>query len=316
MDINLSIIVPVLNEEAYIQSLIDTLLNSPPSAKEVFIVDGGSTDNTLNIVQENQKKHKNIIFVENKEKSASHAFNKAFKEATGRYIAFIGAHAIYSKNYFSYSIELLNQNKCDVVGGILKQVGKSAIGNIIAKCMSSIFGVGGTEFRTSMKESYVQSVAFAVYKREVIEEIGLMNTNLVRNQDDEFHYRIVDKGFRILMTPEISATYYVRNSLGKLFKQYFEYGLYKPLVLRNVKSGIRVRHLVPTFFVLYLIFFMLFPTIIATIPIVIYFLLNTYFSLKYSKNIHEFIYSIFTFLTLHVAYGTGFIVGITKINNK
>lgn len=307
---------PVLNEEAYIQSLIDILLSSSPENKEVFIVDGGSTDNTLNIIFKNQTKYKNIIYLENKEKSAAHAFNKAFEMSTGEYISFIGAHAIYSSNYFSYSIELLSQNKCDVVGGILKQEGKSEIGKIIAKCMSSKFGVGGTEFRTSTKECYVQSVAFAMYKRDAIDKIGLMNTSLIRNQDDEFHYRIVDKGLKILMTPKISATYYVRNSLEKLFKQYFEYGLYKPLVLKNVKSGIRIRHLIPTFFLFYLIFFILFPSIITAIPIAIYFLLNVYFSIKNSKNLNEFLYSIFTYLTLHIAYGTGFITGIPKIKKN
>lgn len=312
----LSIIIPVLNEEAFIQNLIDTLLFSDPKEKEIFIVDGGSVDKTVKIILENKEKYPNIIYLENKEKSATHAFNKAFIESNGKYVAFIGAHANYSVNYFSYAVELLEQNKCDVVGGVLKQEGKTDMGRMIAKCMSSKFGVGGTEFRTSNQEGFVQSVAFAVYKREIIEKVGLMDINLIRNQDDEFHYRIVDQGYKILMTPEISSTYYVRSSLCKLFKQYFDYGLYKPLVLNKVKSGVRIRHLVPSLFICYLILFTIHQTINTSVPLFMYLLLDAYFSWKNANNITEYIYSLLTYPTLHVAYGTGFLVGIIKIYKK
>ncbi|MDZ7648838.1 MAG: hypothetical protein U5K54_17615 [Cytophagales bacterium] len=114
------------------------------------------------------------------------------------------------------------------VGGPLIQKGKSEKGKAIAHAMSSKLGVGDTEFRTDSKKQYVDSVAFAMYKREIFDSIGVMDEQLIRNQDDELHYRMNAAGYRILMVPEMQCVYYVRETLRGLFKQYFQYGLFKP----------------------------------------------------------------------------------------
>jgi GT2 family glycosyltransferase len=191
--------------------------------------------------------------IDNPGRYATPGFNRAYKVSSGRYIAFVGAHALYPQNYFSSALHYLQAGECDAVGGPLKQEGKTRMGKAIALVMSSRMGVGDTEFRTANKKMYVDSVAFAVYKREVFEKAGLLDESLPVNQDDEFHYRLNKMNFRILMVPEMQAVYYVRGSITKLFTQYFKYGLYKPLVLRKVKGSVRLRHLIPSVFVLYLL---------------------------------------------------------------
>lgn len=312
----ISIIIPILNEETYIEELVKKIISMSPLDKEVFLVDGGSTDNTIDLIKQLSSKTPNLVFIENKEKYAAQAFNQAFLQTKGKYIAFIGAHADYSSNYFSKGIEFLEQNRCDVVGGVLKQKGNSIIGQVIAACMSSKFGVGDTEFRTTNEEKFVQSVAFAIYKRDIVEKVGLMEPQLIRNQDDEFHYRIVEQGFRILMTPTISAEYYVRNTIPKLFKQYYEYGYYKPLVLYKIRSGIRIRHIIPALFVIYLatllIALLFLQSLLLIAPIIVYLFLSLYFSIKMEVKKGRF-YSILIYPTLHISYGLGFILGVTKV---
>lgn len=311
----LSIIIPVYNESKYIAALLDSLLTPDGIEKEIFLVDGGSTDGTLEQVATYQQQHPNIIVVHNEKKFVSFGFNKAFPITKGKYITLMGAHAKYPPAFFSTGISHLERDECDAVGGPLLQDGKTSTGKAIAYCMSAKFGVGGTEFRTERKKMYVDSVAFAIYKRTVFEKSGLLDEELIRNQDDELHYRLNAAGYRILMIPEMECTYFVRDSLKGLFKQYFQYGIYKPLVLKKVSSGIRIRHLVPAAFTLYLLSLPLavwFPAWL--IPLALYLLLDLYFSMK-SKTlgISQKLTCLLIFPALHLSYGTGFMLGFKKI---
>ncbi len=249
----LSVIIPTLNERAHIEALLKSIKQLDSVSKEIFIVDGGSLDGTREKIKELSYFDNNIYLIDNPDRYVSQGFNKAFKSSNGKYIALIGAHAIYPMDYFAACINAIESGQCDVAGGFLVQEGKNLIGKAIAKAMSSRFGVGNTPFRTTRKRMYVDSVAFAVYHRRVFDKIGLLDEELIRNQDDEFHYRLNRAGFRILMLPELEVVYYVRDSVKKLFSQYYQYGYYKPLVLQKVTSGMSWRHLIPSFFVLYLI---------------------------------------------------------------
>ena len=313
----ISIICPVLNEADYIDNLVAKFLFNDGIEKEIFFIDAGSTDGTKQKIEELQKNFKNIFLINNPEKYVSFGFNKAFPQTKGKYIAFLGAHADYPESYFKHALKYLEANECDAIGGPLEQKGKTDTGKAIAYCMSHKFGVGGTEFRTSNEKQYVQSVAFAIYKREVFEKTGLLDEQLLRNQDDELHYRLNAHGYKILMAPEMQCSYYVRGSISGLFSQYYQYGLFKPLVLKKVKSGTRLRHLAPTFFVLY---FLSLPLIYFCywwfLPLALYVLLDIFFSLVNSLSFSQKMKALLVFPALHTAYGTGFLFGMLKNPNK
>lgn len=306
-----SIICPVFNEGNYIANLLDTLLLPESISKEIILVDGGSGDATLSIIKERMKGDNRIKLVHNPKRFVSHGFNLAYRECSAAYIAFVGAHALYPEQYFSKAVAYLKNDEADAVGGPLIQTAKGEKGRGIAFAMSCPFGVGGTEFRTLSEKKYVQSVAFAVYKKSVFEKAGLLDEQLIRNQDDEFHYRMNAMGMRILMVPELSCTYFVRESYSSLFSQYFQYGYYKPLVLKKVSSGLRPRHLIPAFFALYLISIPLafcFP--FWLIPFVLYLFGAIYFSLKKQNGKRGGLFALLSFPVLHISYGLGFLKGL------
>jgi glycosyltransferase involved in cell wall biosynthesis len=304
---DVSVIIPTLNEEAHIEGLIKKIMTTNDCDVEVFVCDAGSTDNTLFKVE--QLGYKNVHLVNNPRKYVSYAFNDTFLKTKGKYIALLGAHADYPEHYFDSAIKYL-ESECDVVGGPLNQLGKGDNGKAIAVAMSHKFGVGGTEFRTEQRKMYVDSVAFAVYKRTIFESIGLLDEQLVRNQDDELHYRMNANGYKILMVPEMRSSYFVRNSLSKLFSQYFQYGLYKPLVFAKVKSGIRIRHIVPTFFVLYLttLPISLYLNLMFITPLILYIVAAIFFSSQSDVKRKDMVCS--AFLVLHLSYGAGFLLGL------
>lgn len=293
---------------------MDSIFNLDKVEKEVLLVDGGSTDGTIEKIKALQKAQPAIHLVENPERYVSQGFNRAYQVASGQYISLVGAHAIYPPNYFSACIEAISSGECDAAGGFLIQRGKTNTGKAISHAMSSQFGVGNTAFRTVRKRAYVDSVAFAVYDRRIFDKTGLLDEDLVRNQDDEFHYRLNQAGFRILMLPELELVYFVRDSLQKLFKQYYQYGLYKPLVLKKVRSGMRLRHLIPALFVLYLLSL---PMALWqpwwVIPLLLYGALALFFAIR-SQEASWRVRSltVLVFPVLHIAYGWGFLSGLFR----
>ncbi len=121
----------------------------------------------------------------------------------------------------------------------------------------------------------------------------------------------------LLMLPELEVVYFVRNSLFTLYKQYFQYGLYKPLVIKKVKEGLRLRHLVPAFFVSYLLFLPLsFLNLLYLMPLFLYIMLSFVVALAFKEKTSIKLKSLFVFPVLHIAYGSGFIIGLKKTWSK
>lgn len=315
--VKLSVIVPTYNEVSNIENLIRSITNIDGCEKEIFLVDGGSTDGTQQRIVEINARDARVQLVENKARYVSQGFNKAFQLAQGQFISLVGAHAEYPQNYFSTCIAHIEQGECEVAGGFLRHKGQGIVGQAIAHCMASHFGVGNTEFRTIRKKMYVDSVAFAVYDRRIFEQVGLLDEDLVRNQDDEFHYRLNQAGVRILMLPELEPAYFVRNSLRQLFDQYRQYGFYKPLVFKKVRQSIRLRHLIPPGFVLYLLSMpiaWLWP--LWACPLAIYVLTDLVFSLSAALSWRSKLAALLAYPCLHIAYGLGFLHGLWHWNIK
>jgi glycosyltransferase involved in cell wall biosynthesis len=310
---NISAIVPTLNEALYISDVIEVFLNNAPEPSEIFVVDGGSTDGTFQVVNLLMQRYTNVHWVNNPKQYVSPGFNACFSRTTGKYICLLGAHARYDQNYFQICFQALERGEADVVGGFLKQEGEGIFGNALAFAMSSKVGVGNTEFRTMRKRMFVDSVAFALYRRSIFDNIGLLDEELVRNQDDELHYRINKYGYSILMIPEVTSTYQVRSSVKALWRQYFDYGFYKPLVIKKVNKSLRFRHVIPAVFVIYLFTLMIgFFYLFWLFPLILYVILICSVSILGYPNMRIYLNRVLAFVILHISYGSGFIRGFIK----
>jgi len=310
----ITVVIPVYNESKYIVKTIESVLKSV-SVSKILIIDGGSTDDSLDLVKLNYMHFgEKVEIINNSSKFVPFAFNIGLSVVQTEYIALIGAHAEYSDNYFDVGLNTILEFGCDAVGGRIVHMGTGKISDSIAFAMSSKFGVGNTAFRTSFSREYVDSAVFAIYKVSVCKEIGGYNEQMIRNNDDEFHYRLNRLGYKIILEPNMVVSYYVRESLFGLLNQYFYYGYFKPAVFWRNRSSIRLRHVIPSLFVLFLVTTLLLPTNIVTlIPIFAYIFSLFYHSFSFSFEL--LILRILSFFSIHVAYGTGFIIGIFRMFN-
>lgn len=326
MNSTVSIIIPCRNEELYIGQCIESFLNQtyPKELIKIVIADGMSTDTTREIIKEYQKKNNNIILIDNVDFTAPTGMNKGIRATNSDIVIIFGAHAYADKDFVLENVKVLNDEAIGCSGGPITTISDGIVGTAIANAMSCPFGVGNALFRFSDKEVFVDTVAFGAYRRTVLDEIGVFDEQLVRNQDDELNFRVIKSGKKILLSPKIKSTYYSRGSLKKLYKQYFQYGFWKVRVIQKHKRPASIRHLVPVIFVLYLILGLVLSTFSAVIRniflliLAIYIILDIIFAKKCSRGEESkcFVYNIVIFPILHFSYGTGFLLGIINFYIK
>lgn len=309
----LSVICPCFNEEAYIRGLLEFFISAKPVEKELILVDGGSRDKTKSIIREYQQNHRNIHLLDNPEKIVPYALNKAIPLCKADKIVRLDAHTKYAPDYFEKIIETFENVEADIVGGPTRTACKAPLQCAVAYAICTPFGVGNSQVHNVTYEGYSDSVTFGSWKKEIFTEVGMFDERLVRNQDDEFHYRAKSKGKKIYQNPAIKLWYYPRSNLKGLFKQYYQYGLFKPMVLKKVNSEIKLRHLIPSCFLLY---FMSLPLAVISplwlIPLALYLLLDVFFSLRAKGGLKVKLAALLVYPALHVSYGAGFLRGLFR----
>jgi glycosyltransferase involved in cell wall biosynthesis len=319
----ISIIVPVRNEATYIDKSLSPILNQdyPAACTEIFVVDGMSADGTRENIQREADKLTNLHLLENPELIVPTALNRAIRQASGEIIIRVDGHCEIAPDYVRQCVHHLQTSGAEGVGGPIETIGETKAAQAIALAMSSWFGMGGSAFRTIKdRAKWVETVPFAAYKRETIEKIGLYDEELVRNQDDEYNYRLLKQGGKILLTPDIRSRYYSRGSLRKLWRQFYQYGFWKVRVMQKHPRQMRLRQFVPFLFVLSLILTTLLPIGWGMLALILlaYLLADIATSTGIAKE-HGWDYFPALLLahpTMHVAYGLGFLVGLVRFARR
>jgi len=114
----ISIITPSYNQGQYIEETILSVINQDYSNFEYIIIDGGSTDETINII--NQYKDKIDFFISEKDKGQSDALNKGFKQATGEILCWINSDDQLSPGALNAVAMAFATNEVDMVAGVLE----------------------------------------------------------------------------------------------------------------------------------------------------------------------------------------------------
>lgn len=318
---------PVRNEAGFIARSLGAVLaqDYPPSRMEVIVADGMSDDGTRDLVRAAAERDLRIRLVDNQGRIAPTALNAALSVARGEIVVRVDGHCEIAPDYVSRCVAHLSSGEADGVGGPLETIGETRVAQVIALAMSSGFGVGGSPFRTRKDWSgLVDTVAFPAYTRAAVELAGPFDEELVRNQDDEYNYRLRSRGARILLAADVRARYYSRGTLGSLFRQYFQYGLWKVRVLQKHPRQMRPRQFVPPVFAASLLACVLAAPVAVWARLGLLGIIAAYSAANLGASaltgragpFPEVILLPVVFTTLHVSYGFGFLAGLARFRNR
>jgi glycosyltransferase involved in cell wall biosynthesis len=214
----ITMILPCRNEAPFIGPCLDTLLASrvPTDRLEILVVDGMSDDGTRSVVERYAARYPGIRLLDNPRRIVPAALNIGIAAATGEIIVRVDAHALYPSEYVPRLVEALETTGADNVGGRIVTLPQndSPEAWAIALALSHPFGVGNSYFRIgSDAPRWVETVPYGCWRREVFDRIGGFDEDLVRDQDDEFNYRLIRSGGRVLLLPDVVSYYFARDSV-------------------------------------------------------------------------------------------------------
>lgn len=323
-----TVVMPIRNEADFIERSLSAILTQdyPHSRMEVLIADGMSTDSTRAVIQDLAARHPELSLeiIDNPGQIVPTGFNLALKQKKGEIVVRVDGHTIISPDYVRECVSALERTGADNAGGRMNAFSQTTFGKAVALATSTPFGVGGARFHYSEDEEWVDTVYLGAWRGRVFDQIGGFDEEFVRNQDDEFNYRLRANGGRILLSPRIRSEYYPRSSPTALWRQYYQYGLYKVRVMQKHTLQMQPRHFAPVLLVAGLVVTALLALLVPSTWVLfaglagIYAMANLVASaITAVRNEPSDIFILpLVFAILHFSYGTGFAVGLVRFANR
>ena len=325
----LSIGIIAYNEEEFLPNLLNDMKAQkyPHELIEVLLIDSCSTDGTKKIMQkfkEDNSDFYSIQILDNTKKIQAAGWNVAIQNFTGDVLARIDAHTKVTAEYSERVMKNIQDGEM-VVGGIRPCVIEKDTpwANTLLQVENSLFGSSINSSRRSTEKTYVKTMFHAAYRREVLDKVGLFNEKLLRTEDNEFHYRIREAGYKLCYDPTIVSYQYARSDFKKMVKQKFGNGYWIGLTLKVCPGCISLYHLVPFAFVIAIIV----TSVLAVFGIwhmtalmwLLYGLFAVFNSAIAVVQNNFYVCSMlmpFLFLILHISYGVGTINGILSYRSR
>jgi succinoglycan biosynthesis protein ExoA len=324
--VTISIVVPCYNEAAHITALLDAVREQTLRATEIIVADCHSSDATLEIVE--AYPHRPMLppirVVSCELRSTPLALNRAIEAASGDVIIRMDGHSRPDRDYVERCMQVLNSDGAGVVGGIWRIApgAPTRAAAAIALAAALPFGAGDALYRTGQHLASardVDTVPFGCFRRSLWQTLGGFDEHFLGNQDYEFNYRARLAGYRVILAPDIRATYVARSTLWLLARQYFRYGWWKAETLKRHPRSLRWRQAVPAAFVGALVLLSMLAVVVPKAMLALAVLVLLYAAAAAGASIHAasrahtpvlLPYLPAVFATIHVLWGLGLLTNV------
>lgn len=269
-----SVVLATYNEAHSIESCLVSILSQQTSAPspgefdiEVLIVDGMSTDGTRAIVDRYAATDARLRVIDNPRRRAPFAFNLGLQHARGEYVCIFGAHTLYRDDYIAVCLSELLAHNAAACGGRVKTVPASGglSARLAAWTMSHPFGSSSKSFRTQ-SEGPVDTVNYAVFRRDLALAAGGYDEELLRNQDNDLNQKLRAQGLPLWCTWKTQCHYFPKSTVSGLIRYGYGNGFWNALSVTKNPAAMGLRHFVPFLFLMALEFSAFFGVAAALVP--------------------------------------------------
>lgn len=280
-----SLCITVLNEENTIASLLDSVISQTVKPEEIIIVDGDSSDNTLEIIKHYQKKYKFIKLLKEKCNRAR-GRNVAIDLAKNKLIVMTDAGCIPNKDWLENIIKPFQNKNIDVVAGFYKMTYKNKLQK------SESFFLGVLPYKYSM--SFLPSTRSIAFRKEIWEKVGGFPENLNAAEDTMLNYKLIKNNAKLVRVKNAIVEWGMPITLKEYFSKIFTYA--KNDLQTNIwifPSISIMSHNIKSLFVLLRYMFSL---------LFLYLVFNNFLSPIYLFLLF-FIYVLYSFKKVYIAFG-------------
>ena len=242
----MSVVIPVLNEERHLRDAVGQVLRQSYAGElEVVLALGPSTDRTDEVAAELAASDPRVRTVANPSGRTPAALNAGIAAARHDVVVRVDGHAEIPADYVATAVRTLDETGADNVGGLMKAVGRSAFERAVACAMRSRIGVGGGTFHVGGGAGPVDTVYLGAFRRSALERVGGYDERYTRTQDWHLNLRLRQTGGTVWFTPDMEVTYRPRSTVRALARQYFQYGQWRRVVMREHPETASARYLAP-----------------------------------------------------------------------
>jgi glycosyltransferase involved in cell wall biosynthesis len=235
---------PVLNEGRHLREAVEHVLAQDyPGPMEVVLALGPSRDATDDIAATLAGVDERVRTVRNPTGRTPAGLNAAIAVARHDVIVRVDGHGMLSQGYIRTAVELLRDTGADNVGGLMAAEGETSFERAAARAMTSPLGVGNARFHTGGAAGPAETVYLGVFRREMLDKLGGYDESFQRAQDWELNHRIRETGGLVWFSPKLQVSYRPRADLSSLARQYFHYGRWRRVVMRQHRGTANARYL-------------------------------------------------------------------------
>jgi succinoglycan biosynthesis protein ExoA len=242
------VVIPCLNEERHIENTLTRFMAEPATiVRKIVVADGGSTDQTLRLVQARARSDHRIAVLRNKKRIQSSGMNRAV-EAYGdlaRFVVRVDAHSDYPAGFCTKLLAAQAMTGANAVVVSMIAKGDSCFQEAAAFAQNSRLGNGGSPHRMTAEGRFVDHGHHALLEVEAFRAVGGYDEAFAHNEDAELDFRLSAAGFRIYLCAGADITYYPRRTPLSLFRQYWNFGHGRAMNMLKHHARPKLRQLVP-----------------------------------------------------------------------
>ncbi|UWF78163.1 glycosyltransferase family 2 protein [Microbacterium neungamense] len=324
-----SFVMPVLNERAYLEhAVVSVLTQHVDGPIELVLALGPSSDGTTELARELAARDPRIRLVDNPEAHIAVGLNAAIRASRYGTIVRVDAHSELAPGYAARALATLARTGSANVGGVMRAEGRTPFQKAVARLYNSPVGLGGGAYHGGSREGEAESAYLGVMRRDVLEEVGLFDESIRRGEDWELNLRIRQAGHRVWFDPELSVTYWPRESWSRLARQFRATGAWRGELVRRYGRRNGLRYFAPPALIGAIVLALVVAALqltgvlrglAALLASVVYLPLLAYAGLVIAvalapgrRGIRERLWTMAVLPTMHVAWGLGFLAGVFR----
>lgn len=241
-----SYVMPVYNEAAYIDDAVASVLAQRyDGEQELVLALGPSTDGTSERVEAIAARDGRVRIVHNPEMAIPIGLNRAIRAARHDVIVRVDAHTELDPDYTATAVATLTRTGAASLGGLMVATGRTRFQQAVARAYNSRLGLGGGAYHGSAVEGPAESAYLGIMRREAIAAVGLYDEGLKRAEDWELNFRLRSAGHLVWLDPALRVTYWPRDTLSKLVRQFVATGIWRGELVRRHGGRHPVRYFAP-----------------------------------------------------------------------